>query len=81
MRILKGIVFILVCGALLLFTVENLETLSQPTVFRFDLKFWGIESTPLPLGGYLFIAFLLGFLTGALFVGGIKLRAKRKDTG
>ncbi len=78
MRILKATFIIIICALITIFTVENLEVLSEKTVFKLDLKFWGVESAPLPLGVYLFIVFFLGFIIGVIITLGINVKRRKR---
>jgi len=76
MKVIKTIIFILFSSVLLIFILENFETLSQPLKFEFNLKFWSIKSYPLPLGFYFCIVFLAGFILGIADIVLRKLKRK-----
>ncbi len=83
---IRKILFSVMLGALVVFAYQNLEALSTPVHFRFDLYFagWQFAAPELPVVFLLVVCFLAGLLSAGFqavyerFVRGADLRRRDK---
>jgi uncharacterized integral membrane protein len=63
-KLLMGIVFLVLC---IILVGQNMEALASHIVFRIDLLFFSYQSSDLPVGLIVLVAFFMGVLVLGLF--------------
>lgn len=82
MRVIKFIFSGIIGGFILLFLFQNHEELSREVTFEFNLYFTKYRLIPIPLGAYLILFFILGYILSVILLFREKIKVmmeKRKN--
>ena len=78
MKTIRFIIATILFFVILIFLFENYEPLSEPFSLQFDLYFKKWQTMEIPVGIFILLSFLIGFIFASLFwiIKNIKLRQK-----